>query len=93
MVANLRLQAEKHNTHVPILVVEVEVDRTIAKARVDTRKQQGGHGPSDNTFARFVNDYTSFKGHDYNTVTVNGEDDAALSVSTVMDVLHDLWQK
>lgn len=93
MVANLRLQAEQHNTHAPILVVEVEVDQTVAKARVDTRKQQGGHGPSDNTFARFVNDYTSFRGYDYNTVTVNGEDDVTVSVSTVMDALRDLWQK
>lgn len=93
MVANLRLQAAEHNTRIAILVVEVETDQVIARARVDKRKQQGGHGPTDNTFARFVNDYASFREHGYNTVTVDGEDDVTTSVSTVMSALNDLWQQ
>lgn len=90
MVANLRAYAAEHNVNMPILVVEVEIDHDIAKNRVATRKQQGGHGPSDNTFARFMNDYVSFKSEGYNTVTVHGEDDVAVSVAAVLEAIQNL---
>lgn len=91
MVANLRAHAAEHNTQLPILVVEVEIDPAIAKERVAKRKQAGGHGPSDSTFARFTGDYVSFAEHDYNTITVNGKDDPSTSVPSVMKALQDLW--
>lgn len=91
MVANLRAHAAEHDTYLPVLVVEVEIDHGIAKDRVAKRKQAGGHGPSDNTFTRFTNDYISFANHGYNTVTVDGKGDIATSVSLVMKALQDLW--
>jgi adenylate kinase family enzyme len=91
MVDRLRTHATEHNTRLPILVVEVEIDHDTAKARIATRKAAGGHGPSDNTFTRFTNDYTSFGPHGYTTVAVNGEDDALESVETIMESLQSLW--
>lgn len=93
MVANLQAHADEHNTELPILVVEVEVDHAIAKKRVTKRQQEGGHGPSDTTFNRFINDYTSFAGHGYNTVTIRGEDDLSVSVPVVMKALRELWNE
>ncbi len=90
MVANLRLQASEHTTTLSILVVEVEIDATVAKERVEKRKQEGGHGPSDDTFNRFVNDFTSFREHGYNTVTLHGKDDISVSISSVKQALDKL---
>jgi tRNA uridine 5-carbamoylmethylation protein Kti12 len=90
MVANLKIQADEHKTELTILVVEVEIDHSIAKNRVNLRKHAGGHGPSDNTFKRFINDYTSFAPHGYKTVTVNGEDDVNKSINSIMKALRSL---
>jgi thymidylate kinase len=77
----------------PLLVVEVEVDPELAKQRVAQRKQEGGHGPSDDTFTRFINDYRSFSDEGFTTVSINGQDDVAVSVAKVKKALHDLWQQ
>lgn len=90
MVANFRIQAEENNVELPILVVEVQTNPELAKQRVEARKQAGGHGPSGDTFNRFVNDYEPFGPHGYTTVSVNGEDDVAISVQTIMSALHQL---
>lgn len=90
MVANFRIQADENNVELPILVVEVETDPEIAKKRVEARKQAGGHGPSDDTFARFVNDYEPFAPYGYTTVGVNGEDEVETSVQKIMAALQDL---
>jgi thymidylate kinase len=93
MVANLQNQAAEHNTRLPVLVVEMEINHTIAKQRVDQRKQAGGHGPSDNTFDRFINDYISFASEGYDTVSVNGNDDVSTSARKVVESLKNLWRK
>jgi len=93
MIERLETHAAEHSVRLPILVVEVEVDPALAKQRVLSRKAEGGHGPSDNTFTRFVGDYASFASEGFNTVTVRGEDDVAVSVSTVMKGLERLGQK
>lgn len=90
MVANFNIQAEENKTTLSILVVEVEIDPAVAKKRVDKRKQAGGHGPSDDTFARFISDYTTFAPHGYTTLTVRGEDEATVSVAKIFDALQDL---
>jgi len=90
MVDRLRTHASEHHTHLPILVVEVEIDPEVAKERVLERKRQGGHGPSDNTLAQRINDYKSFADEGYETVTVHGEDDVSSSVSSVVQALQDL---
>lgn len=91
MVARLETHAEEHGTHLPILVVEVEIDHATAKERITKRKAAGGHGPSDNTFARFTNDYFSFADHGYTTVSINGQDDLSVSVPKVTKALQNLW--
>lgn len=90
MVANLQAHATAHSTNLPILVIEVEIDHEVAKNRVERRKQQGGHGPTDNTFARFMNDYTSFRSEGYNTVTVHGEDDVSVAIGAITEALRNL---
>ena len=90
-VINLQNHATEHGTHLPLLVVEVEIDPATAKQRVTERKAQGGHGPSDTTFERFMNDYRSFSGEGYNTVVIHGKDDTAKSVATVQKALAQLW--
>jgi len=90
MIANLQTFATDHNTKLSILVVEVEIDHSIAKSRVAKRKQQGGHGPSDKTFERFIGEYTSFSGEGYDSLVVRGEDYLSVSLSHVMEVLRNL---
>jgi len=93
MTANLKIQADEHNTKLFILVAEVEVDPAAAKQRVEQRKQQGGHGPSDNTFSRFVYDYKTFANDGYQTVTIDGSAAVADSVAKISQALEDLWAK
>ncbi len=90
MVANFQLQAAEHNAQLSILVVEVEADPAVAKQRVTGRKQQGGHGPSDDTFARFARDYTSFANEGFTTVQVHGEGDVHESVAKIQTALQQL---
>lgn len=89
MVANLRIQAVEHNVSLPIIVVEIEVSHDIAKERVENRKQNGGHGPSDETFTRFTTDYKSFTNNGYQTVTIQGDSDVSKSVDRVMNALQN----
>lgn len=90
MVANFQAQAEEHQVRLSILVVEVEADPAVAKERVETRKQEGGHGPSNETFARFTRDYTSFANEGFTTVTANGEGDVQQSVAKIQEALQQL---
>lgn len=88
-IVNLQTYATDNNTTLPIVIVEVEVDAKTAKTRIDERKQQGGHGPSDNTLeARFFNRYESFGSKGYDTVTINGTDPVEQSVAVVTRLLE-----
>ena len=89
-VVNLQTYATDHGTHLPLLVVEVEVTHTIAKARVAAREQQGGHGVSEEAFERFINEYRSFSDEGFVTVGVHGEDDVQASVAKVLQALRAL---
>lgn len=73
MVARLQNHAREHGVSLKILVVEVEIDPAVAKERIEHRRQIGGHGPSENTFARFVREYHSFADN-YDTISVRGND-------------------
>lgn len=92
MMNNLRTHASEHDTEFALLVIEVEVDAEIAKQRMIERKQAGGHGPSDEIFERFVNDYKSYSNEGFNTLTIDGSGDIDTSVAKVLDALHALWQ-
>jgi tRNA uridine 5-carbamoylmethylation protein Kti12 len=89
-VINLQNYAKERNIQLPLLVVEVNVSTDVAKARVVTRRQEGGHGPSAELFERYINDYVSVSDQGYNTVAVNGEDDVAVSVAAVVKALQTL---
>lgn len=90
MMAKLQAQADEHNVTLHVLVVEVMVDPALARARVNNRKQAGGHGPSDATFERFHNDFHSFEAHGYHTLTVDGGDEVAVSVAAIVRAVADL---
>lgn len=89
-VDSLRSFAASNHIKLPIMLVEVTVSLETAKLRVDDRKLQGGHGPSEGRFSRFVSDYVSFAGKGYQTVKVNGEDDVKVSVETILTELRML---
>lgn len=89
MTANFYAQAKEHNVELDLLVVEVMTDPDEAKRRVEKRKAAGGHGPSENTFNRFVNDYKSFADDGYKTVTVSGQDSVEQSVATILQAMPD----
>ncbi|HUB93614.1 MAG TPA: AAA family ATPase [Verrucomicrobiae bacterium] len=90
-IRNLQNFAHEQNLRLPILSVEIEVDPVIAKTRIEYRKQQGGHGPSNDRFAQFVDDYESLphSGQD-RTITVHGEDDINVSATTVVQTLEHM---
>jgi predicted kinase len=90
MVDRLKAHAAASGVQLSILVVEVEIDPTVAKTRVSQRKQNGGHGPSDATLAARINAYHSFAGEGYNTLTVQGDDDVAVSVASTLRALQHL---
>lgn len=90
MVGRLKDHAAAHDKQMPIIVVEVEIDPSLAKARVEARKKSGGHGPSEKTWKRFVNDYKSFADDGYKTVTVYGDDEVSASVLKIEGALHAL---
>jgi len=84
ITARFREFASEHGiAALPIVVVEVDVDRTEAKTRVDDRKADGGHGPSDNTFDRFHREYESVASRGYDVVAVHGQRDINDSVAAV----------
>jgi predicted ABC-type ATPase len=89
-IINLQGYATDHGTHLPLLVVEVEVDHGVAKDRVAARAAQGGHDVPRDAFDRFINDYRSFSDEGFTTVVVNGEDDIAVSVASVKRALQGL---
>ena len=91
MAERMRAHAMEHGKEFRILVVEVEIDPEIAKARVAERKQSGGHGPSDKTLAARISDYRSFAGEGYHTVVVRGDDNVQTSVAAVERALQELW--
>lgn len=89
-IINLQAHASENDTNLPILVVEIVIDKQLARQRVEDRKKRGGHGPTEATFARFVKDYTSFAGKKYNTVVVNGADEVADSMQTIVQAIEKL---
>lgn len=88
LVASLREHASEQGKELPVLLVEVEVDPATAKARVEQRIREGGHGPSDNTLNQRINDYVSYAGNGYQTVTIDGTDDIAASVAAVQAAMN-----
>jgi len=87
---SLQSYAAEHNIHLPLLVIEVEIDHEIAKKRVAHRVDKGGHDVSEEAFARFISDYRSFSNEGFSTVTVDGQHDVQKSVASVLQALKKL---
>lgn len=90
MIKRMQDQADANKVRLVILIVEVEIDPDKAKSRVEKRKADGGHGPSDEGFMRFVDDYTSFAHLGFKTVTVHGESDVSDSAALVAETIEDI---
>jgi deoxyadenosine/deoxycytidine kinase len=89
-IKNLQAFASEHGRELPALVVEVEIDHATAKARVASRAQQGGHGVSDEAFARFIDDYTSFSSYGYKTVKIDGDLDVYANTKQIVAAIDAL---
>ncbi len=88
MTKGLSEYAKKHNTELKILVVEVETDPEVAINRIKERKQQGGHGPSEDTFKRFISDYQSVADQGYDVIRVSGQGDIGKSIERIIAHLN-----
>lgn len=86
-VINMQSFAQQNAKKLLILVVEVEVNPDVAKARISKRSAKGGHNVPDQEFQRFLHDYRSFEDEGFNTVHVNGTDEVGNSVSKIMQSL------
>lgn len=72
ITARLNEHATKVGVVVNFLIVEVEVDPELAYQRVKKRKSEGGHGPSQDRFDQFVDDYQTFAEEGYEVEVVDG---------------------
>ena len=84
VAARLQEYAISKSKKLTICMVEVAIDPTIAKERVMLRKNNGGHGPSDDTFQRFVRDYSTAAPLGYKIIPINGLEDPQVTVPIVM---------
>lgn len=89
VVERMQEYARDHDVDLTILIVEVEIDKATAKTRVDDRRAKGGHGPSDDRFARFVDDYESFADEGFPTLSINGADNIEKSVGRVKEFIKN----
>lgn len=85
--------ASDHQMTLTVLIVEVEADEETVRSRVKAREERGGHGVSDEAFARFIGSYKSFSGRGYNTLTIRGEADATASAASVLKAVEALQKK
>lgn len=84
MIQRLKDHAAEHNTILTILIVEVSIDLAVARRRVEQRKRDGGHGPSEQTLNKRFQDYRSFAGLGFRVISVHGEQAVNVSVETVL---------
>jgi predicted ABC-type ATPase len=90
ITARMVESATEHDTTVSILVVEVVIDHDTAWQRVQTRMQSGGHGPSDTTLERRMQEFTSVASRGYDVLEVRGDDDVSVSAHTIQRRLDQL---
>lgn len=86
----LQEHAGENNTTLPILVIEVDIDPAIAKERVAQRKKEGGHGPTDETFARFTNEYATSATVGYKVITVDGSAALSTTIPIALEAIQSL---
>lgn len=84
ITTRLSEHAEEHDTKLSIIIVEVDINPAIAKERVANRKAQGGHGPDDERFERFINEYETSASLGYKIIAVNGADAVEESIEKIL---------
>lgn len=89
-IGRLQEFATANGIHLPLLVVEVEVSYEVARERINQRTQAGGHNVPDDALKDYVKNYKSFAAHGYDTLTLNGENDAQQSAQAVLQRLSAL---
>ncbi|OGL22212.1 hypothetical protein A2707_02650 [Candidatus Saccharibacteria bacterium RIFCSPHIGHO2_01_FULL_45_15] len=89
-VERLRAFASEQQIHLPVLIVEVEINKDIAKQRVTARRKSGGHNVPADVFDRFIANYHSFAGNEYPTISVDGQNDINVSARTVLEQLRTI---
>lgn len=87
-----RLQdfAAEHSIQLPVLVAEVEIAEAVALQRVTARERKGKHIVPVDVLERFIQNYTSFAGKGYVTVTLNGEDPVDQKTAAVLTAMTNL---
>jgi hypothetical protein len=87
-IHNLESFAAEHDQRLPVVIVEVQVDKSIAKSRIKDRVSKGGHDVSDNTYERFIHDYSSFAHLGYPTVSIKGDNDVSESTKLILMAMN-----
>lgn len=88
-IKNLKNYSEEKSLELSVLIVEVEIDVSIAKERTKQREEKGFHGVSEENFIRFINDYKTFEEYGYKLIKVNGSDNVEKSVASILDKLRN----
>jgi predicted ABC-type ATPase len=83
----LKEHASENSLNLTIIITEVNIDPEIARQRIISRISQGGHGPDDERFNRFIKEYETAKSLGYKTILVNGSEDVNLAVNKILDNL------
>lgn len=79
--------ADQHNEPLRVLVVEVEIDKDTARSRIASRVANGGHDVPLEKLTQFIENYTSFAGRGYETITIDGAGDVNESVRHIIHKL------
>lgn len=87
MTDRFKQHAKEHQQKLGIVVVEVKVNPQLAQQRVQTRKDNGGHGPSQNTFTRFVQDFTRNSLDGYQKIEVDGTASIDDSIQKILSAI------
>jgi predicted ABC-type ATPase len=88
LIKYIEENSDNNNEGLKVFLIEIEVDPEIAKKRVLERKNNGGHGPSENVFAYHVEHHESYA-NDFNTIKINGTDDIQQSVEHIVKRLSN----
>ncbi len=80
--------AQQHNIPLRVLVVEIEIDKDTARARIAQRVAAGGHDVPPEKLDQFIASYHSFAGRGYDTVTIDGAGNSDESVRSIMDMVR-----
>ena len=90
VITRLEEHAQENGVLLQIMFIEVEIDPEIARQRIVERKNNGGHGPSNDVFTRFVNDYGSIKHLGYETISIDGLRESDLYIPKVLEIVQKL---